>query len=123
MISTQNLPAILKRRDGRPGYYFVIAGLLAVLLAAGFAFSGSLQARVGALAGYLPYLLLLLCPLIHVFMHRGHGAGAGNHQGRESRHGEKLFLPPPSGARSAALRAGTRSVSPGRSQKMRIREK
>lgn len=22
---------------------------------------------------YLPYLLLLACPLMHVFMHRGHG--------------------------------------------------
>ena len=24
--------------------------------------------------GAWPYLLLLLCPLMHVFMHRGHGA-------------------------------------------------
>ncbi|MBX3295704.1 MAG: DUF2933 domain-containing protein [Acidobacteria bacterium] len=23
--------------------------------------------------GFLPYLLLLLCPLIHLFMHGGHG--------------------------------------------------
>ena len=23
----------------------------------------------------LPYVLLLLCPLIHLFMHRGHGVG------------------------------------------------
>ena len=23
--------------------------------------------------GYLPWLILLLCPLMHVFMHRGHG--------------------------------------------------
>jgi hypothetical protein len=27
------------------------------------------------LLGILPYLLLLACPLMHVFMHRGHGAG------------------------------------------------
>lgn len=25
------------------------------------------------LFGALPYLLLLLCPLMHLFMHRGHG--------------------------------------------------
>jgi len=25
------------------------------------------------LSGALPYLLLLLCPLLHLFMHRGHG--------------------------------------------------
>ena len=29
--------------------------------------------------GVLPYALLLLCPIIHLFMHRGHGShGAGN---------------------------------------------
>ncbi len=27
------------------------------------------------LLGALPYLLLLACPLMHVFMHRGHGHG------------------------------------------------
>jgi uncharacterized membrane protein len=32
--------------------------------------------------GVLPYALLLLCPAIHLFMHRGHGdhgAGDGQH--------------------------------------------
>jgi len=27
------------------------------------------------LFGVLPYLLLLACPLMHLFMHRGHGHG------------------------------------------------
>ena len=35
------------------------------------------------LFGVLPYLLLLACPLLHLFMHRGHGShgggGDGNH--------------------------------------------
>lgn len=48
---------------------------------------------IGAIAGYflvtehlahvvgaLPYLLLLACPLMHVFMHRGHGGH--HHQDR-----------------------------------------
>ena len=30
------------------------------------------------LFGVLPYLLLAACPLIHVFMHRGHGGGHGS---------------------------------------------
>lgn len=30
--------------------------------------------------GVLPYLLLLLCPLLHLFMHGGHG-GHGEHAG------------------------------------------
>lgn len=25
--------------------------------------------------GWLPYLLIAACPLIHIFMHRGHGHG------------------------------------------------
>lgn len=30
--------------------------------------------------GAVPYALLLLCPIIHLFMHRGHGGhGAGGH--------------------------------------------
>lgn len=29
--------------------------------------------------GFLPFLLLLACPLLHVFMHSGHG-GHGNHK-------------------------------------------
>jgi hypothetical protein len=29
--------------------------------------------------GALPYLLVLACPLMHVFMHRGHGHGAQHH--------------------------------------------
>jgi hypothetical protein len=31
------------------------------------------------LFGALPFLLLLACPLMHLFMHRGHG-GKGEHQ-------------------------------------------
>ena len=30
-------------------------------------------------AGYLPYLILLACPLMHRFMHHGH-RGHGGHQ-------------------------------------------
>lgn len=33
------------------------------------------------LLGALPYLILLACPLMHVFMHRGHG-----HHGRHHGH-------------------------------------
>lgn len=32
--------------------------------------------------GVLPYLLLLSCPLIHFFMHRGHGGGTAGHDHR-----------------------------------------
>ena len=31
--------------------------------------------------GALPFLLILACPLMHVFMHRGHGRHGGAHAG------------------------------------------
>ena len=33
------------------------------------------------LLGYLPYLLILACPLMHIFMHGGHGGHGGGHGG------------------------------------------
>lgn len=35
--------------------------------------------------GVLPWVLLLLCPILHLFMHRNHGAHGGRegHGGRE----------------------------------------
>ena len=36
--------------------------------------------------GVLPYALLLLCPIIHLFMHRGHGAHGtqrSDHEGHD----------------------------------------
>jgi len=40
--------------------------------------------------GFLPYVLLLLCPLLHLFMHSGHGnhsapGGHADHQAPEER--------------------------------------
>lgn len=40
--------------------------------------------------GILPFLVLLLCPIMHIFMHKGHGGHNGNnddhnhHQGGSS---------------------------------------
>ena len=31
--------------------------------------------------GVLPYALVLLCPIIHLFMHRGHGDHGHGHSG------------------------------------------
>lgn len=36
--------------------------------------------------GAVPYVLVLLCPLIHLFMHRGHG-GHGSGQTGSQHHG------------------------------------
>lgn len=39
------------------------------------------------LLGLLPLALILLCPLLHLFMHKGHGHGHdhGDSEGKESR--------------------------------------
>jgi hypothetical protein len=49
--------------------------LIAFVAIAGFFLWQEHRAHVLSI---LPYLLLLACPLLHVFMHRGHG-GHGNH--------------------------------------------
>jgi len=56
-------------------------GLAAIALigVAGYYLLAEHQAHVFAA---LPFLILLLCPLLHVFMHRGHGGhghGGGDH--------------------------------------------
>lgn len=42
--------------------------------------------------GALPYLLLLSCPLMHVFMHHGHG---GHGKTRETEPGDQVLPPAP----------------------------
>ena len=37
--------------------------------------------------GALPYVLLLLCPVIHLFMHRGHGGHGADRPGGHAQHG------------------------------------
>lgn len=34
---------------------------------------------------YLPFLIILMCPLMHLFMHKGHGShhGQGDHKHQE----------------------------------------
>jgi fatty acid desaturase len=63
-----------------PSFWRSPAGvaLLVALAAAGFYLFTEHTAHV---FGALPYLFLLACPLMHVFMHRGHG---GHHGGSTS---------------------------------------
>ena len=35
------------------------------------------------LLGYAPFLLILACPLMHIFMHGGHGGHGGHQHGGE----------------------------------------
>lgn len=49
-------------------------GLAALLLIAGASYFLLMEHRQHLFAA-LPYLILLLCPLMHLFMHRGHHHG------------------------------------------------
>ena len=37
--------------------------------------------------GVLPYLVLLLCPILHIFMHKGHGGHNGRHDDHRNHQG------------------------------------
>jgi hypothetical protein len=70
--STQN------KKRFRWKWLIALAGFLAV--AAFFLFSE----HRAHFFGFLPYLLLLLCPIFHLLMHGGHGGSAGG--GQNHRH-------------------------------------
>lgn len=63
------------RRDSR--WKWALAGFLAV---AGFFLWTEHRAH---LLGMLPYLLILACPLMHLFHHGGHGHGQHRHGARD----------------------------------------
>lgn len=57
--------------------------------AIGFVVIGAIAAyyllteHLAHVVGALPYLLLLACPLMHVFMHGGHDHGGGHQHGQD----------------------------------------
>jgi hypothetical protein len=61
-----------------PGHSRYWIGVCALLIAAAFFLWTEHRAH---LLGVLPYLIFLLCPAIHFFMHRGaHGGYGGHHE-------------------------------------------
>ena len=58
-----------------PSRYWI--GLTAFLIVAAFFLWTEHRAH---LLGVLPYLIFLACPLIHLFMHRGHGGHGDHHE-------------------------------------------
>jgi hypothetical protein len=60
--------------------------LIGFLVIAAFFLVTEHRAHLIPYLGYWPFLLLLACPLLHVFMHGGHGGhgGAGNADDRST---------------------------------------
>ena len=50
-------------------------GLVVFLVIAAFFLLAEHRAHLSGWFSYWPYLLVLACPLLHLFMHRGHGHG------------------------------------------------
>lgn len=69
---------------GKSGFFssrinIVLIGFLAI---AGYFLVTEHRAHLFA---YWPWLLLLACPLLHVFMHRGHGGGGDDGDSSDGR--------------------------------------
>lgn len=75
----------LEHGPGRPksrgSFWTSRVGFVAIAFLAIAGFFLVLEHRAHLL-GYLPLLILLLCPLLHIFMHRGHGHGGHGSHGR-----------------------------------------
>lgn len=67
-------------REGSVGWSPFTIGLCIFLGIAAFFLWQEHRAH---LLGVLPYLFLLACPFVHMFMHRGHGGHGGSHAGHE----------------------------------------
>lgn len=56
---------------------FVLGGVAAFYL---------LEEHRAHLLGILPYLIFLACPLMHIFMHHGHGSPSSDRSAEEHHH-------------------------------------
>jgi hypothetical protein len=66
----------------RPGSFWTSRAFLVFLGFAAIALVLLWEEHKTHILGVLPYLFLLACPLMHIFMHGGHGHG-GQHDGRD----------------------------------------
>lgn len=64
--------------ESKPSFWATSNGLAAIVLIGAVAYFLLTEHRAHTIAA-LPWLILLLCPFMHFFMHRGHGGGSGEH--------------------------------------------
>jgi hypothetical protein len=63
--------------------------LIGFLLVAGYFLVMEHRAHLDGVLYYLPYMLLLACPLMHLFMHHGHSGHHEHSSQKESPGGQK----------------------------------
>ena len=66
-------------RQQRPPHFWRSRYAIGLVVIGGIAAYFLLEEHRAHILGVLPYLLLLACPLMHLFMHGGHG-GHQHHQ-------------------------------------------
>ena len=62
------------RNESKPNGFWVSRYAIGLLVLGAIAAFFLLSEHRAHFFGVLPYLLLMACPLMHVFMHHGHGA-------------------------------------------------
>jgi hypothetical protein len=82
--------------SGHPGFWRSKTAFVAIGFSVIAAFLLLSEHRAHAL-GYLPFLLLLACPLLHMFMHKGHGGHGKRGSDGDAQRAEKP-TPPSKGA-------------------------
>lgn len=70
-----------KHGDAAPAFWKSPAGIALCVVGAVAAYYLITEHRAH-LAGWLPYALLAACPLMHIFMHHGHGHDHHEHHGQ-----------------------------------------
>jgi hypothetical protein len=70
-----------EHRGGLKDWLLSRTGIAILLVVAVLAFLIYTE-HTAHLLGAIPYLLLLACPLMHIFMHRGHQHHGGDHANR-----------------------------------------
>ena len=69
--------------ESKPNFWLTPNGLAALALVGAVVYFLLAEHRAHFIYA-LPFLILLLCPVMHIFMHKGHGHGGhGGHNGHE----------------------------------------
>ncbi len=71
---------ITDRKSGGGHWLIGRRGLIGLAIVVALFLSLEHRAHLSELLPYLPWLLVAACPLMHIFMHRGHG-GHGHKSG------------------------------------------